>query len=143
MNLEEFIRAVFLRYPPKNTDEEYHTVGDCIQEYKTALSKSFDTYDYKAALEDIISNYNPKYPDSPSVPILKEFLKGHILKRNAKYKKFQSIWADRNGYTYEFGIEINPEQTEKELKLMGFTNIRLTREQNTLQKEGDKKWVQN
>lgn len=122
MNLDEFINAVFVRFPPKNISE-YHTIEDCFGEYRIALTND-EEYEYDKALTDLIANYDDKYGKTPSPIELKGYLKNRIIRKPRRYVRFPSIWGDKCGQSYEFGIEYSKEQSVRELIAMGFTNIR-------------------
>lgn len=74
MNVDEFIDAVFMKYPPKTSN--FKTLEDYYGEYRIGLKTSID-YDYRAAYEDLCANY--QYSSTPYVYTLKNFLKNHIV----------------------------------------------------------------
>lgn len=123
MNLDEFICEVFVRFPPSNINE-YHTMEDAYGEYRIALTTD-DKYDYEKALSDLIASY--EYKNAPSPHSLMGYLRNRVIYQKRKYATFPSIWADKNGHSYEFGVEIDKEKTTKELIAMGFSNIRTTK----------------
>ena len=120
MNVDEFINAIFVRFPPSNISE-YHTIEDTYGEYRNALTTN-DEYDYEKALADVIANY--EYKNAPSPYYLLGHLRNRVIKKTRRYVKFSSLWADKKGLSYEFGVEYSIEQTTRELKNMGFSNIR-------------------
>lgn len=77
MNLDEFIDAVFLKYPPKISI--YKPIEDWYGEYRLALT-SEDEYDFQAAYNDFSKNY--RYSQVPFPNTLRTYLQRHIKQHN-------------------------------------------------------------
>jgi len=74
MNVDEFIDAVFTKYPPKVS--AFKPIEDLYGEYRIGL-KSENHYDYEAAFNDLRANY--QYASTPYTATLKQYLKKHII----------------------------------------------------------------
>lgn len=122
MNIDEFINAIFVRFPPDNINA-YHTLEDAYGEYRNAL-RSDCTFDYAKALNSVIAEYEYKSAPSPSV------LRGHLQKFKistpARSYRMLNVWGDKDGRSYQFGVSWGEtvEQTKKALAAQGFSNIR-------------------
>ncbi len=140
MSIERFVNEIFLRFPPEEaSDLDFNKKK---KEYVVAITTNDETYDYEETLRDLIRNY--EYKCTPAPFHIRQYLKRHIIaKTKQEFVKFNNIYADKGGYTYEFGYKENQkEESIKALKLEGFTNIRFTRElQKNLKEEGEKTWV--
>ena len=122
-NITEFVSKVFLRYPPdiKGNDTEEDLMLDFIQALSTGKK-----YDYDNAFIDLMRSF--RFKSLPTAKILLETLEQNEIKtEQQKYNRleFPSLWAQKGGHWYEFGVE--PEAgtsvTVRALSKQGFINI--------------------
>ena len=123
MELKEFVNKIFTRFPPdiKNGDSLESQLND----YLLAVDNGKNC-DYEKAFIDLMRSYS--FKTTPPAKIVIEILNQNTIKEAviSKPREFKSMFADKNGYTYEFGIEpeIGEWETKRRLIKMGFINIR-------------------
>lgn len=123
MNVNEFVNKVFLRYPPDIKGDD--TEEDLMLDYIKALSTGKE-YDFENAFIDLMRSF--RFKSLPTAKILLETLEQNEIKPEKNtYKKleFPSLWAQKEGHWYEFGIEpeIGVSVTTRVLSRKGFINI--------------------
>lgn len=123
MNFKEFADKIVEKFPPK--DEDLEKDPNYLVDWVKAISLD-GVFDYERAFYALMRCY--EYKTLPNAKKVTEILRFYKLNYNyQKHPKFTSIWAEKGGLTYEFGIEETEERTRKELIKMGFKNIRLQR----------------
>ena len=120
MNLIEFADKILKRYPPPAEDEEY------TKDFIEAIDIGGE-YDYDKAFVELMRSYS--FKTTPPASILIKILKNNMVIRRENDEKppvIGSIFADKNGYTYCFGIEtaVGESATTRSLVKQGFTNLR-------------------
>ena len=123
MNLDDFVNKVFLRYPPdlKGNDTEEELITDYIKALTTGKQ-----YDYDNAFFDLMRSF--RFKCLPTAKILLETLEQNEIKtEQQKYNRleFSSLWAQKGGHWYEFGVEpeVGISVTVRALSKQGFINI--------------------
>lgn len=119
MNLQEFANKILRRYPPDEQDDEFTT------DFLKALDIG-GNYDYDNAFTELMRSF--AFKTTPSAKLIIEILKRNVIKEEKKPPApvIGSIYADKDGYTYCYGVEseIGEWKTTQWLLKNGFTNLR-------------------
>ena len=117
MTQEEFLTKLFSLYA---TTFNRGNGQAWIDAYKQVLKPNID---YDRLYEYMLTNYAGSSAPSPAF-LLKNAT--YIQDTNkSEYPEFETIIAEKNGLSYDFGIETTYNDTVKWLKKNGFINIRL------------------
>lgn len=126
MDLKEFLRKIFLFFPPATN--EYLTTEILFKEYEKALNTGCK-YNYENAFSDLLRNHLKK--STPTCGVLKQILEDNLIEEFKPLINngvtFKTIYGTINGEEYEFGIEpgLTEFQAQQNLVKRGFYNIRV------------------
>ena len=122
MDRDEFLAKLFGLYA---TTFNRGNATEWTNAYKQVLAENID---YDKLFNYMLTNYAGATAPSPAYLIKNAVKKPDPFKTENKYPEYENVLADKNGVTYEFGLNCSFQEFIDFRKKDGFTNFRYAKQ---------------